>query len=84
MNNPSLLPHANLVFLCSPNSTKQNLLEELDGIQSDLTALKLKNEELKVNQQDYSQEVCSIYMCYLLGKMLREKMVPDVLSMTRA
>ena len=63
---PSQLWLAKVVFLCSPNSTKQNLLEELDGIQSDLTALKLKNEELKVNQQDYSQEVCSIF-CYLLG-----------------
>lgn len=39
-------------------STKQNLLSELDGIQSDFTALKLKNEELKVSYQDASQEVC--------------------------
>ena len=61
LNIPSQLSLANLLFLCSPNSTKQNLLEELDGIQSDLTALKLKNEELKVNQQDYSLEVCSIF-----------------------
>ena len=39
-------------------SSKQNLLLELDGIQSDFTALKLKNEELKVSYQDASQEVC--------------------------
>lgn len=66
LNSPSQLSLAtNLVFLCSPNSTKQNLLEELDGIQSDLTALKLKNEELKVNQQECSQEVYSI-LFYLL------------------
>ena len=41
-------------------STKQNLLSELDGIQSDFTALKLKNEELKVSYQDASQEVCQM------------------------
>jgi len=81
----SLLSLTDLVFLCCPDhSTKQNLLEELDGIQSDLTALKLKNEELKVNQQDYSKEVCSIYMCYFLVKMHGEIMVPVILSMIRA
>ena len=47
--------------VCFFFSTKQNLLEELDGLQSDLTALKLKNEELKVSHHDYTQEVCIIF-----------------------
>ena len=46
---------------CFLFSTKQNLLEELDGLQSDLTALKLKNEELKVSHHDYTQEVCIVF-----------------------
>lgn len=47
-------------LLSEERSTKQNLLEELDGLQSDLTALKLKNEELKVSHQDYSQELARL------------------------
>ena len=43
-------------------SSKQNLVEELDGLQADLTALKLKNEELMVSHQNYTQEVCFIYV----------------------
>lgn len=43
-------------------SSKQNLIEELDGLQADLTALKLKNEELMVSHQNYTQEVCFIYV----------------------
>ncbi|CAH3160746.1 unnamed protein product [Porites evermanni] len=47
-------------LLTAERSTKQNLLSELDGIQSDFTALKLKNEELKVSYQDASQEVARL------------------------
>lgn len=43
-------------------SSKQNLVEELDGLQADLTALKLKNEELMVSHQNYAQEVCFTYV----------------------
>ena len=51
-------------------STKQNLLEELDGLQSDLTALKFKNEELKVSHQDYSQEVTCKMFVFCFGVLL--------------
>lgn len=47
-------------LLSEERSTKQNLLEELDSLQSDLTTLKLKNEELKVSHQDYSQELAKL------------------------
>lgn len=47
-------------LLSEERSAKQNLVEELDNLQSDLTTLKLKNEDLKVSQQDYSQELARL------------------------
>lgn len=47
-------------LLTEERSAKQNLIEELDSLQSDLTTLKLKNEELKVSQQGYSKEVARL------------------------
>lgn len=47
-------------ILIEERSSKQNLVEELDGLQADLTALKLKNEELMVSHQNYAQEIASV------------------------
>lgn len=47
-------------LLIEERSSKQNLREELDGLQSDLAALKLKNEELMVSHQDYAQEIVRV------------------------
>ena len=44
----------NYLLLCS---SKQNLLEELDNLQADLTDLKFKNEEIKMSYQDSSSQV---------------------------
>jgi len=51
-------------LLSEERSTKQNLLEELDGLQSDFTALRLKHEEIKVSNQDYSQELARLRSKY--------------------
>ncbi|KAJ7360470.1 hypothetical protein OS493_015571 [Desmophyllum pertusum] len=70
-------------LLCEERSTKQNLLEEIDGLQSDYTSLKLKNEELKVSHQDYSQEIERLQAENTQEWSKREKLESDKLVLER-